>query len=95
MNLFNIVTTAGKWLPLRVGRAAAIAVAGLLANQAFAAAEPVQFSGRYPHLTMYNESPEAGQGAAVYWQERLWVGTPNGRESAKPFLPVMGSPLGF
>lgn len=36
---------------------------------------PFEISGRYPHLTMYNSQAEVGQGAAVYWQDRLWVVT--------------------
>jgi hypothetical protein len=37
------------------------------------AAEPVQLSGIYPHLAMYNKEGECGTGAVVPWAERLWV----------------------
>jgi hypothetical protein len=36
-------------------------------------AQPIEISGRYPHLAMYNQSPEVGVGAVVEWQDRLWV----------------------
>jgi hypothetical protein len=47
------------------------------------AAEPVQISGIYPHLAMYNKEGECGTGAVVPWADRLWVITygphlPNG-----------------
>ncbi|MEH6305493.1 hypothetical protein RYH73_07555 [Olivibacter sp. CPCC 100613] len=35
--------------------------------------EPVQISGIYPHLAMYNDEGECGTGAVVPWQNRLWV----------------------
>lgn len=35
--------------------------------------EPIQMSGIYPHLAMYNEEGECGTGAVVPWQDRLWV----------------------
>ena len=35
---------------------------------------PLQFSGIYPHLAMYNdEGTECGTGAVVPWANRLWV----------------------
>jgi len=34
---------------------------------------PIQISGIYPHLAMYNEEGECGTGAVVPWQDRLWV----------------------
>ncbi len=37
------------------------------------AAEPVQLSGIYPGLAMYNEEGECGTGAVVPWAGRLWV----------------------
>ncbi len=37
------------------------------------AAEPVQISGIYPHLAMYNQEGECGTGAVVPWADRLWV----------------------
>jgi hypothetical protein len=36
-------------------------------------AQPIQISGRYPHLAMFNQSPEVGVGAVVEWQDRLWI----------------------
>ena len=39
-----------------------------------ALAEPPQYSGIYPHLTMYNQRHlECGTGAVVPWADRLWV----------------------
>ena len=35
--------------------------------------EPIQISGIYPHLAMYNNEGECGTGAVVPWQDRLWV----------------------
>ncbi len=37
------------------------------------AAEPVQISGIYPHLAMFNKEGECGTGAVVPWANRLWV----------------------
>lgn len=37
------------------------------------AAEPVQISGIYPHLAMFNKEGECGTGAVVPWADRLWV----------------------
>ncbi|MDF1861085.1 MAG: discoidin domain-containing protein [Verrucomicrobiales bacterium] len=37
------------------------------------AEEPVQVSGVYPHLRMWNEHGEAGTGAVVFWQGDLWA----------------------
>lgn len=34
---------------------------------------PLQISGIYPHLAMYNNEDECGTGAVVPWNERLWV----------------------
>ena len=39
------------------------------------AAEPVQLSGIYPHLAMFNNEGECGTGAVVPWAGRLWVVT--------------------
>ena len=36
------------------------------------AAEPVQFSGIYPHLASFNQQNECGTGAVVPWAGRLW-----------------------
>ena len=38
-------------------------------------AEPVQLSGIYPHLTMFNDEGECGTGAVVPWADSLWVVT--------------------
>ncbi|MEK7953519.1 hypothetical protein [Luteolibacter soli] len=38
-------------------------------------AGPVQLSGIYPHLAMFNEEGECGTGAVVPWADRLWVVT--------------------
>jgi hypothetical protein len=58
---------------------------GLLccASGAILAAEPVERSGIYPHLAMFNNEGECGTGAVVPWADRLWVITygphlPNG-----------------
>lgn len=32
-----------------------------------------KISGRYPHLTMYNQGGECGIGAVVPWENRLWT----------------------
>lgn len=40
-----------------------------------AAAAPVQISGIYPHLAMFNDEGECGTGAVVPWADRLWVVT--------------------
>ena len=45
----------------------------LLATVTLAAAEPVQFSGIYPHLAMFNNEGECGTGAVVPWANKLWV----------------------
>jgi len=39
------------------------------------AAEPVQVSGIYPGLAMFNDEGECGTGAVVPWADRLWVMT--------------------
>jgi len=36
---------------------------------------PIQISGIYPHLTMWNDENECGTGAVVPWQGRLWAVT--------------------
>lgn len=55
---------------------AAIVATGLL-GQSLAADEPLQVSGIYPHLTVYNSSArsragECGIGAVVPWAGKLW-----------------------
>ena len=39
------------------------------------AAEPVQISGIYPSLAMFNNEGECGTGAVMPWADRLWVVT--------------------
>lgn len=39
------------------------------------AAEPIQLSGIYPSLAMFNNEGECGTGAVVPWADRLWVVT--------------------
>lgn len=34
---------------------------------------PVELSGIYPHLTMFNENGECGIGGVVPWQGKLWI----------------------
>lgn len=76
----------GKHFPVRqslrrklrfsgLGRKTTTAAALLWVGIATTFAEPPEISGRYPHLTMFSDSYEVGQGAAVYWQDRLWVVT--------------------
>lgn len=45
----------------------------MIALRAFAADAPLQFSGRYPHLAMFNDKGECGTGAVAPWAGRLWV----------------------
>jgi hypothetical protein len=40
-----------------------------------ALAEPIQLSGIYPSLAMFNDEGECGTGAVVPWADRLWVVT--------------------
>jgi hypothetical protein len=40
-----------------------------------AIAEPIQLSGIYPHLAMFNDEGECGTGAVVPWADHLWVVT--------------------
>lgn len=47
----------------------------LLSLAALATAEPVQLSGIYPSLAMFNDEGECGTGAVVPWADRLWVVT--------------------
>ena len=35
--------------------------------------DPVEISGIYPHLAMFNNEGECGGGAVVPWADRLWV----------------------
>jgi hypothetical protein len=48
-------------------------LAALLLHALLAGAEPVQVSGIYPHLAMFNAEGECGTGAVVPWAGRLWV----------------------
>jgi hypothetical protein len=36
-------------------------------------AQPRSFSGRYPHLAVFNSAGECGIGAVVPWADRLWL----------------------
>ncbi len=47
----------------------------LAVSDAVSAEEPVQISGIYPHLAMFNNEGECGTGAVVPWAGRLWVVT--------------------
>ncbi|MCK4565140.1 MAG: hypothetical protein KAU94_10760, partial [Verrucomicrobia bacterium] len=54
--------------------AGVVGLAGLLiSNPSFAETKPLNISGVYPHLTMYNVQNECGTGAVVPWQDSLWV----------------------
>ncbi len=44
-----------------------------LLGHSFAQTTPINISGVYPHLTMYNEQGECGTGALVPWAGRLWA----------------------
>lgn len=52
----------------------AVAVLGLVGSS-FAETEPINISGVYPHLTMYNQENECGTGALVPWAGKLWAVT--------------------
>lgn len=45
----------------------------LVATTTLFAAAPVEMSGRYPHLAMFNHQGECGTGAVVAWADRLWA----------------------
>lgn len=45
----------------------------VLSLSALCLAEPVQVSGIYPSLAMFNNEGECGTGAVVPWADRLWV----------------------
>ena len=44
-----------------------------LAAASVACGQPLEVSGRYPHLAMHNSSGECGTGAVAAWAGRLWV----------------------
>lgn len=48
-------------------------VALLVAVIPLSADGPVEISGRYPHLAMFNHQGECGTGAVVSWADRLWA----------------------
>jgi hypothetical protein len=50
-----------------------IGIVSLFVATLSASAEPVQFSGIYPHLAMFNNEGECGTGAVVPWADKLWV----------------------
>jgi hypothetical protein len=60
---------------LRMLLAAVATCAAMLMGAArpCAAAEPLAFSGIYPHLAYVNDEGECGTGAVVPWADRLWV----------------------
>ena len=45
----------------------------VLASTANLLAQPLQLSGIYPGLAMFNDEGECGTGAVVPWADRLWV----------------------
>ena len=45
----------------------------VFAKEPAANSGPVEISGIYPHLAMFNHEGECGVGAVVPWAERLWV----------------------
>jgi len=49
------------------------AVTCVMSSSLTAEPKPVQLSGIYPHLTMFNHEGECGTGAVVPWADRLWV----------------------
>ena len=69
MSMPSISDTGSPWF--RRLWLATVAACGLAAA---AQAEPVQFSGRYPHLAAFNNpgEGECGIGAVVPWADRLW-----------------------
>lgn len=53
-----------------------ICVVAVLFSWSLAAAEgPIELSGIYPHLAMFNDEGECGTGAVVPFADRLWVVT--------------------
>lgn len=60
---------------IRTSNIALAVVLLLLCGSLRSADEPVQVSGIYPHLAMFNEEGECGTGAVVPWAGRLWVVT--------------------
>jgi|GEM_PF-53611 len=44
-----------------------------LTNEPASDSTPIDISGVYPHLTMWNNENECGTGAVVPWQGRLWA----------------------
>jgi hypothetical protein len=63
---------------LRSGGLAALLCSTLRAAEPAAtpaSARPVEVSGIYPHLAMFNSQGECGTGAVVPWAGRLWVVT--------------------
>jgi hypothetical protein len=59
----------------KVAAAVALTIAPLVARaeEQKSPAAPLEISGRYPHLAMYNHQGECGTGAVVPWADRLWV----------------------
>ncbi|WP_162025870.1 MULTISPECIES: discoidin domain-containing protein [unclassified Lentimonas] len=50
----------------------AMLLAGVVSS-AVAGSEPINISGVYPHLAMYNQQGECGTGAVVPWAGKLWA----------------------
>lgn len=50
-----------------------VIILGALLSATASAVEPVNVSGIYPHLAMFNQEAECGTGAVVPWAGKLWV----------------------
>ncbi|MDP4644518.1 MAG: hypothetical protein NWS71_08770, partial [Opitutales bacterium] len=57
----------------RINSILAVFLLFTLSGSAFAKNEPINISGVYPHLTMYNTKAECGTGALVPWAGKLWA----------------------
>lgn len=76
MNCFVLSTSAGMSLRLAVSAARIsrpIVIVACCVAAIAASAQPLEISGRYPHLAMFNNQGECGTGAVVPWADRLWV----------------------
>lgn len=64
----NRALASRRWFPFR--RAALLLGYSCFSLCGFGlSGDRIQISGRYPHLAMFNESPEVGVGAVVLWQD--------------------------
>lgn len=82
---------------MKLARFIAAASSGLLSVPAFSQV-PIQISGVYPHLAVYNNENECGIGAIVPWADRLWFLTysphkPSGSQSDKLYELTKGLKL--